>query len=153
MVRNQSRQAGLTLIELITTVAIISILAGIAIPSYERYTRGTKRTAAKTTLERVRGLMESYFVNNKSYTSDMTNLGFSNSPLNIDKTGEEVAAGSADAVYQVSVSTPGTVCTQCQYELNAAPVNGQTNDTDCATLSINSLGQKNATGPKGTKCW
>ena len=153
MTRKYIKPAGLTLIELITTVAIIGILAGIAIPTYEKYTRGTKRTAAKTTLERVRGLMESYFVNNKSYTNDLTNLGFTNSPLNIDKTGEEVAAGSADAVYQVSVSTPGTVCTQCQYELNAAPVNGQTNDTDCATLSINSLSQKSATGPKGSNCW
>jgi type IV pilus assembly protein PilE len=149
MARKHKHQTGLTLIELITTVAIIGILAGIAIPSYERYTRGTKRTAAKTTLERVSGLMESYYINNKSYTSDLTNLGFSNSPLSVDKTGEEVTSGSGDAVYQVTIDTSGTI----PYVLSAAPLNGQTNDTDCATLSINSLGQKSASGPKGTKCW
>ena len=149
MARKFKQQTGLTLIELLTTVAIIAILAGIAIPSYKHYTQKTKRTAAKTTLERVGGLMESYYVNNKAYTDDLTSLGFSNSPLNIDKTGEEVAAGSGEAVYQVSIDISGSV----PYVISAAPLNTQTSDTDCATFSLNSLGQKNASGPKGTQCW
>jgi type IV pilus assembly protein PilE len=147
------KQLGLTLIELLTAVAIIGILSGLAIPAYDRYTRSTTRSAAKTTLERVRGLVESYRVNNKSYTSDLTKLGFSNSPLNVDKTGEEAAPGSSDVVYQIAITTPGTVCTACQYELTATAMNGQANDTDCGNLTLNSLGQKSASGSKGIKCW
>jgi len=153
MYRNNKKAKGLTLIELLTTVAVVGILAGLAIPAYDQYTRKTTRSAAKTTLERVNGLMESFYINNKSYTADLTNLGFANSPLNVDKTGEEVAAGSADAVYQVSITSPAVACAQCQYELTATALNGQVNDTDCVNLTLNSLGQKGASGPKGIKCW
>ncbi len=153
MSRNTTNQFGLTLIELITTVAIIGILSALAVPAYDRYTRNTTRSAAKTTLERVRGLMESYYINNKSYTSDLTNLGFTNNPLNVDKTGEEAAPGSADVVYQITVNVPGVFCPTCQYEVGAIPLNGQTDDADCATIFLNSLGQKGATGAKGIKCW
>ena len=153
MTRIFKKQTGLTLIELMTTIAIIGILAGLAVPAYDSYTRSTNRTSAKTTLVRVSGLMESYYINNKSYTSDLTQLGFTNSPLNVDKTGEEAAPGSADVVYQITVNVPGVFCPQCRYEVGAVPLNGQTNDVDCATLFINSLGQKGASGAKGVKCW
>lgn len=153
MDRTIQKQAGITLIEVMTVVAIIGILSAIAIPSYDRYTRNTKRAAAKTSVERVRGLLESYYINNKSYTSNFTNLGFAVTPLTIDKSGEEVAAGSSEAVYQLTINAPGVFCPACQYEVGAAPLNGQVDDTDCATLWFNSLGQKGATGPKGTSCW
>ncbi len=148
-----SAQRGLTMIELMVTISIIAILAGIAIPTYERYTRGSNRTAAKTTLERVRGLAESYFLNNKSYTNDLTNLGFNANPLEIDKSGEEVAAGSSDAKYQIIINVPGVFCPNCTYEVGAIPINTQLDDTDCMTLFINSTNQKGASGPKGLKCW
>lgn len=153
MSRNIKTQNGLTLIEVVTVVAIVGILAAIGIPAYDNYTRNTIRASAKTTLERVRGLEESYFINNKSYTSNLTQLGFTNNPPEVDKTGEELAAGSSDAVYQIIVNTPGVFCPQCQYEVGAVPINAQVNDTDCGTIFINSLGQKGATGPKGIKCW
>lgn len=156
--KSSKQQQGLTLIEVIVTVAIIGILAAIAIPSYEHYTTKTKRDGGKTSVQRVRGLLEQYYVNNKSYTDDLTALGFSNSPLNVDKTGEEVAAGSANTVYQVSVNTKAagtlTYCASCNYEIVATPKNTQaTNDTDCKILWFGSLGNKGATGSKGTACW
>lgn len=151
------KQFGLTLIEVLVTIAIVGILAGIAIPSYERYTRNTKRAGVKTTVEQVRGLLEQYYVNNKSYTDDLTKLGFASNPVNVSSNGDVVAAGSPDIVYQVSVNTQtaGTItyCASCLYEVVAAPQNTQVNDTDCATLWFGSTGQKSATGPKGSACW
>jgi len=147
------KQRGLTLIELITTVAIIAILVGLAVPAYDRYTRNTTRAAAKTTLERVRALVESYYLNNKVYTSNLANLGFTANPIEIEKSGEEVPAGSATAMYQIVVNVPGVFCPTCSYEIGAVPLNGQANDTDCMTLFINSRNQKGASGPKGIKCW
>jgi len=150
---SNKKHNGFSLIELITTVAIIAILAGLAIPAYDRYTRNTTRSAAKTTVERVRALVESYYLNNKAYTSDLTNLGFGSNPLEVEKTGEEVPAGSATAAYQIVINAPGVFCPTCAYEVGAIPLNGQTTDTDCMTLFINSRNQKGASGPKGVKCW
>ncbi len=147
-----NKQTGLTLVELVTTVAIISILAGLALPAYDSYTRKGVRGAAKAELTKVSGLMETYYTNNKTCTSDLTNMGYSASPAYIDKAGnEEVAATSADRVYSITV-TSCTANTRT-YTLTAAPLQGQANDTECANLTLNSLGQRNASGPKGTKCW
>jgi type IV pilus assembly protein PilA len=43
---NFKTQKGFTLIELMIAIAIISILAGIAIPQYQAYTRNARATAA-----------------------------------------------------------------------------------------------------------
>jgi len=153
MKRNLTKQIGLTMIELLVTLAIIAILAAVAVPTYDRYTRNTTRTAAKTTVERVRALAESYYLNNKAYTSDLTNLGFGASPMEIEKSGEEVPVGSASSAYQIIINAPGVFCPTCAYEVGAIPLNGQVNDTDCMTIFINSRNQKGASGPKGVKCW
>jgi type IV pilus assembly protein PilE len=146
------KHKGLTLVELMTTIAIIAILSALAVPAYDRYTRKTNRTAAKTTLEQVRALAESYYVNNKAYTSDLTNLGFTASPMGIDKSGEEVAAGAADAKYQIQINQPGVFCPTCAYEIGAIPLNTQTADNaDCGTLWINSRNQKGSS--VGSNCW
>jgi prepilin-type N-terminal cleavage/methylation domain-containing protein len=43
---NFKKQQGFTLIELMIAIAIISILAGIAIPQYQSYTRNARATAS-----------------------------------------------------------------------------------------------------------
>ena len=148
MLQDKNRQNGFTLIELIVTVAIISILAAIALPAYDRYTRNTMRTTAKGMLENIHSMEESFFVNNKTYSTDLTALGYNASPLYINRTGEPTAAASS--VYLVSVT--GCPIANC-YSITAVPQNGQTEDTECGTLTLNSLGQKNATGAKGVDCW
>lgn len=157
MKRNVIKQQGLTLIELVITVAIIGILAAIAIPSYSHYTMKTKRGVAKTELQHVRSLLEQYYINNKSYTSTLTDLGFSNSPVYVNKSGNEVAAGAADAIYEISINTKAdanlTYCASCTYEVVATPKNTQTADTDCANLWYGSLGNKGASGSSTQNCW
>lgn len=158
MKRTYRKQIGFTLIELLVTIAVVAVLLGIAIPSYERYTIQTKRAGVKTTVERVRGLLEQYYVNNKNYTDDLTNLGLGSKTVNVSSNGDIVAAGTPDIVYLVSVNTSamGTIkyCATCQYEVVATPQFNQAKlDTDCLILWFGSTGQKSATGPKGSKCW
>jgi len=61
------RQSGFTLIELMITVAIIAILAGVALPSYTRYIVRGKLQEAHTNLLSMRTKMELYFQDNRSY--------------------------------------------------------------------------------------
>ena len=61
------RQSGFTLIELMVTVAIIAILAGIAVPSYTSYIVRGKLTEAHSNLLAMRTKMELYFQDNRSY--------------------------------------------------------------------------------------
>jgi type IV pilus assembly protein PilE len=151
MKSNTKKMAGLTLIELIITLAILGIISALAIPAYDRYTRKSVRAAAKTELEKVRSLMETYYINNKTCTTDLTAMGYSISPAYIDKTGNEVAAASNDRVYQIEVAS----CTANTrtYSVTATPQMAQTNDTDCTSFTVNNLGQKTATGANSSKCW
>ena len=60
---------GFTLIELMITVAIIGILAGIAIPAYQDYVRQGKVAEATSNLADLRIKMEQSFQDNRNYTN------------------------------------------------------------------------------------
>jgi len=60
---------GFTLIELMITVAIIGILAGIAIPAYQDYVRQGKVAEATSNLADLRIKIEQSFQDNRNYTN------------------------------------------------------------------------------------
>lgn len=60
-------QSGFTLIEMMITVAIIAILAGIALPSYTNYITRSKIEEATTALLAARVKMEQSFQDNRAY--------------------------------------------------------------------------------------
>jgi type IV pilus assembly protein PilE len=64
-------QRGVTLIELMTVVVIVAILASIAVPSYRNYLLRAQRTDATTALLRIQSGMEKYLVQNGKYTTDL----------------------------------------------------------------------------------
>jgi len=142
-------QHGVTLLELMIVVAIVSIIAAFAYPSYTQYVVSTKRTAATTTLLRIADRQQQFFMDNKRYAGDLTDLGFTADPLWVTDDGMSAAAGDADAVYIFSLVNVANTT----YMALAAPLGGQLErDTDCGTMTLNQSGARDALGG-GDDCW
>lgn len=70
-----STQRGMTLIELMIVVAIISILSAIAVPLYQGYVSEARLGAARSNADTLRLFMEEFNLNNGTYLANSTNAG------------------------------------------------------------------------------
>ena len=142
-------QYGVTLLELMIVVAIVAIISAVAFPSYMQYVVKTKRTIATSALLQIADGQQQFFMDNKQFTNDLTNLGFAANPLVLADDGNDVAAADVDAVYSISLSNVAATT----YTITAAPLHGQASrDTDCASLTLNQAGARsNSAG--GDDCW
>jgi type IV pilus assembly protein PilE len=147
--RPASGQLGVTLIELMVVVAIVAILSAFAYPSYQRYVVKTKRTVAQSALLQVADRQQQFFMDNKRFATDLTNLGFSANPFILDDDGMSTVAGDTQAVYSISLSN----VTATTWTGTAAPLQGQlSRDSYCGSLSLTQAGAKGKTGSYD-KCW
>jgi len=71
-----SKMRGITLIELMIVITILGILAAVAYPNYREFAARAKRNEAKAALLQIATNQERWYLNNNTYTTDMTNLGF-----------------------------------------------------------------------------
>ena len=143
------RQRGINLIELMVVVAIVAILGAVAYPSYVQHIVDTKRTAARNILLQVADRQQQFFMDNKSYAANLTNLGFTANPLIVGDDGREVAAGDTQSVYSVTLANIGVTT----FTATAAPLNGQLGrDTACGSLTLDQSGNRGQSGA-GTDCW
>ena len=62
-----SKDAGFTLIEVMTVVVVIGILAAIALPNYQEYLLRSKLVDASSSLSQIRVQLEQYYQDNRSY--------------------------------------------------------------------------------------
>jgi type IV pilus assembly protein PilA len=69
-------QKGFTLVELMIVVAIIGILSTIAIPQYKKFQSRAKQSEARITLGGLQMTETSWAVDNASFSSCITNIGF-----------------------------------------------------------------------------
>ena len=141
-------EQGFTLLELMIVVAIVGFLAAIAYPSYTNYVTKAKRSAGQSMLTQVASRQEQFFMDNKTYTADLTKLGYGANPLPVESEGQ--ANGSGEIVYNIVATVP----TANSYTLTAVPQGGHaTRDTDCATLTLTHTGVKSASGTSTANCW
>ena len=145
-------QTGFTLIELLVVIAIIALLAAVAVPSYQDSVRKSRRTVAKAELLELLGRQEQYFINNKAYATTLGALGYDvdgSDNYFVNAQGEN-STSSTGTFYRMAISGASAIA----FTLQAAPINDQTKDTLCGTMSITNTSTKGKTGT-GTvaQCW
>ena len=137
MIGNYRTMRGITLIELMIVVVIVGILAAIAYPNYREYAARAKRNEAKAALLQIAQNQERYYLQNNTYTSDMTQLGFSvESGYLTDTRSYLVSVSSADANNFLATAT---------YR------NDDREATRCSSFSIDGRGRK--TSAPLEDCW
>ena len=120
---------GMTLMELMIVVAIIGILAAIAYPNYRSYVAKATRNEAKAALLQIATLQERFYLQNNTYTTDMTNLGFVAPGCNMSDTGSySICVPNADA---------NTFDASATYQIP-----GDTEDGKCGLFTIDGRGAK-----------
>lgn len=66
---------GVTLIELLIVIAILSVLVAIAVPSYQEYIKQADIAIAKADIKAIEADIEKFFIFNNRYPLDSSELG------------------------------------------------------------------------------
>ena len=128
---------GITLIELMIVVVIIGILAAVAYPNYRQYAARATRNEAKAVLLQIAQNQERFYLQNNTYTSDLTQLGFA------------VESGYITDTRSYAVSVPSADANN--FQATASYQNADREATRCATFGIDGRGRK--TSAPLQDCW
>jgi type IV pilus assembly protein PilE len=140
----KNRSGGFTLLELMTVVVIIAILASFAMFNFNRYGYRARRADGKEMMMRVASAQERYFTNFNQYADSLTKLGFTAS-------GPCALLGASEKCYYV-VSTAST--TTQNYVLTATPQAPSQDKDACGKLTLDNTGTKLFLGNQTNgNCW
>lgn len=139
MTRLARRHRGFTLLELMITVAVIAILAGVAYPSYTSFVAKGRRADAKQALLDIAQRLE------RRYTERATYAG---ATLGTNGIYAEVSQGG---YYSLSIRE----ATADGFTITATPRGAQAGDA-CGTFRYNQLGEQSLGSDASltaAKCW
>ena len=136
--KSLARMGGITLLELMIVVVIVSILAAVAYPSYKEQVRKTRRADGKSALLQTAQELERCYTRFSAYNNAACGVTF---PID-----------SPDEYYVVTAV--GAVGASA-FTLAAAPQGDQTSDTKCGTLRLTSAGAQGSQGADTdtNSCW
>jgi type IV pilus assembly protein PilE len=137
-------QEGVTLIELLTVVVVMGILAAIAVPSYRSYLIRTNRSDAKSALMQLQAAQEKFYLQNNAYASD---------PAAAPPAGLGLQNPTNNGYYTLSITLDAG---GQSYTAKATPTasGGQNSDTACATFTLTDAGARGVTGTMDpVQCW
>lgn len=150
---------GFTLVELLVVVAIVGILTTVAIPAYQQSMFKGRRSVAQSGTMDLANRQEQFFLNNKTYTSDMSNLGYpaglvfssdGDSAIALNGGQSAVASTSIERIYIIKIDSASTTA----FSASAVPQLDQANDTECGTLTLSNVGARTESGTGSpTDCW
>lgn len=124
------RMLGITLIELMIVIVVLGVLAAVAYPNYRDFAARAKRNEARAALLQIATNQERFYLNNKTYTVDMKNLGFPVAANFRTETGS----------YVVTINAANAAT----YTATATYQNADAEAGKCLTLTINSTGIKSS---------
>jgi type IV pilus assembly protein PilE len=155
--RNPSK--GFTLIELMITVAIVGVLAGIALPSYNAQVARARRADARTQLTQAAQFMQRFYAANDQYAQDRSGNSILGSSVGMPDA-LRVSPADGTALYQLntSITSAGNytaTVTTTGYTLYMAPISGRAMAADqCGMFTLTSAGVRGVTGTKSRdECW
>jgi len=133
------KTGGLTVIELLVVVAIVGILATLAYPSYQDQLIKARRTEGQALLLDVAARQEQYHTDNRTFTANMTQLGFETDP-----------AISENGHYSVDAAAGTTTNIATSFIATALRQGAQAGDTVCYDFTIDSTGHRDMTNYPGS---
>ena len=152
-------KSGFTLIELLLAVAIIGILTTIAIPAYQQSVLKGRRSVAQSGTMDLANRQEQFFLNNKTYTADMSNLGYpaglvfssdGDSAIALNGSQSLVASTSIERIYIIKIDSASATA----FSASAVPQLDQANDIECGTLTLSNVGARTESGTGSpSDCW
>lgn len=134
------KSSGITLIEILITLAIIAILSTIGYPLYSDYVIKSRRTDAKAALMQIIQAQQRHYTAHSTYTTDLSKIGYP----------KAAAVLSDGGHYAITATSCGAGITSC-VTLTAVP---QFTDDDCKNMILDSTGAKSVSASSTTaKCW
>jgi len=146
------RSFGFSLLELLVTVAVVSILATIAVTSYSSQVQKSRRTEAKSALLDLAGREERLFSTTNAYSNVEAFLGYAAAGATTVMT--NMPFGNGYYTLTATVPDPAQAAGVPSYILTANPVGPQAADTVCGSFSVNQLGVQTVSGTSTAAiCW
>lgn len=144
----RKRSKGFTMVEALVVVVVFAILAVITLPAYRDSMRKSGRSAAKGALMDIALRQEQFFLNNRSYSASLANLGLPD-PYFVNKSSDSVASTDPGRVYRITLANTSATA----YDAVATAVHEQTKDL-CGNYTLTSTGNRSVSGAAGqTACW
>lgn len=137
-------QNGITLVELLVVVVIISILASFAYPSYLESTRKSRRADATIALTDLASRMERHYSEHNTFAT----ATIASNPA----TDLLTSTSSPDGHYTLSIEAKSATTYTIKAEIAAD--GGQVGDTKCGDFSLTNTGLKTVSGSESASyCW
>lgn len=136
----------MSLLELMIVMVVVTILASVTLPSYRSHALRVHRVEAKSALLNLAATQEKFYLENNTYATDAQLTGSPPDGLGLSATTE-------NGWYTIAIANGANAA---GFSATATATGAQTADGDCATFTINQLGQKTATksgGSASTVCW
>ncbi len=114
---------------------------------------------AEFTRQTMANRQEQFYLNNKTYASDLSNLGYTaglvftqdgDSAVALNNNQSLVTSGSSERVYVIKVDSSSATA----YSLSAVPQQAQVTDALCGTLTLDNQYAQTVSGTgTPTECW
>ena len=134
----QERARGFTLIELMITVVVVAILAGVAYPSYEGYMKRSRRSEAEQLLASIANRQAQYLLDSRMYTNVIGATGLNANTDRWTCTPTAAPTSCTSGYYTVTVAIDNTA-TPPTFTATATATGKQASD---GNLTIDQNGQK-----------